>query len=67
MDDDLLAGRKEILHFLRLSDWGAVVGRIEKEGLPVEKIGGRIEMSLRKYREWRDEIKPGKGIKHEEA
>jgi len=61
MDDDLLVGRKEILGFLRLSDWEAVIGRI-KEGLPVEKVCGRIEMSKLKYRAWRDEIRPGQGI-----
>jgi len=62
MDDDLLVGRKEILTFLRLSSWNAVVGRI-REGLPVEKVCGRIEMSKRKYRLWRDEIEPGSGIR----
>lgn len=62
MDDDLVFGRKGVLDFLCLSDWEAVVIRIKNEGLPVEKIGGRIEMSKRKYCAWRDNIKPGKGI-----
>jgi hypothetical protein len=66
MDDDLLVGRKEILDFLRLSDWEAVIGRI-KEGLPVEKVCGRLEMSKRKYRAWRDEIRPGRGIVGEDG
>lgn len=66
MDEDLLVGRKEILSFLRLSNWGSVIGRI-KEGLPVEKVCGRIEMSKRKYRVWRDEIRPGKGIVDEDG
>lgn len=66
MDDDLLVGRKEILEFLRLSNWGSVVNRV-KEGLPVEKVCGRIEMSRRKYRVWRDEIRPGKGIVDEDG
>lgn len=61
IDNDLLVGRKEILDFLRLSDWAAVVSRIH-EGLPVEKVGGRIEMSKRKYRAWRDGLKPGSRI-----
>ncbi len=61
-DDDLLIGRKRILHFLQLSDWEAVVARIQKEGLPVEKVCGRIEMSLQKYRTWRAKFEPGKGI-----
>jgi hypothetical protein len=66
MDDDLLVGRKEVLDFLRLSNWGSVVGRI-REGLPVEKVNGRIEMSKRKYRAWRDSIPPGKGIIDEDG
>lgn len=62
LDDDLLVNRKEILDFLRLSDWEAVLSRIKNEGLPVEKVGGRIEMSKRKYYAWREGIMPGKGI-----
>jgi len=66
MDDDLLVGRKEILDFLRLSNWEAVIGRV-REGLPVEKVCGRIEMSKRKYCAWRDGIRVGKGIVDEEG
>ena len=54
-DEDLVVGRKEILSFLRLSDWRAVRKRV-REGLPVVKVCGRIEMSRLKYRAWkRDE------------
>jgi hypothetical protein len=54
-DDDLIIGRKGILHFLQLSDWQAVVSRIKNENLPVQKISGRLEMSKEKYQAWRDE------------
>lgn len=54
-DDDLIIGRKAILTFLQLSDWGAVQRRIGK-GLPVVKIAGRIEMSRKKYQIWRDKM-----------
>ena len=59
-DEDLVVGRKEILSFLRLSDWGAVLKRVEA-GLPDVKVCGRIEMSRLKYREWRTELRSEKG------
>lgn len=60
-DEDLVVGRKEILSLLRLSDWDAVRKRV-KEGLPVEKVCGRIEMSRRKYQIWRDTNPSKKGL-----
>ena len=53
-DDDVIIGRKGILHFLQLASWEAVQNRIRNEGLPVQKIAGRIELSKEKYRIWRD-------------
>lgn len=39
---DLLAGKKEIMDYLRCSDWSRVE-KLIKEGLPVMKIAGRWE------------------------
>ena len=61
-DDDLIIGRKRIMALLGLADWHAIVLRIEREGLPVVKIGGRIEMSKEAYRTWRASRMPGHGI-----
>lgn len=54
IDHDLLTGRKRIMYLLQLSDWDAVLNRIEQEGLPSIKVCGRWEMSLKAYRTWRD-------------
>ena len=65
-DEDLVVGRKEILSFLRLADWGAVRKRV-KEGLPVVKVCGRVEMSRLKYRKWRTDLRSEKGNVNEEG
>lgn len=53
VDSDILVGRREILAFLRLCDWTAVSARI-KEGLPVVKVCGRLEMRIVAYDEWKN-------------
>jgi hypothetical protein len=54
-DSDLLAGRKQVMTFLKLGDWEAVMSR-KKIGMPIVKIAGRWEMSIEAYRKWRDTL-----------
>lgn len=54
-DSDLLAGRKQIMGFLKLSAWEAVMVR-KKIGMPIVKIAGRWEMSIESYRKWRETL-----------
>ena len=51
-DKDLLAGRKEILAFLDVARWSAVMKR-RKMGMPMTKVCGRWEMSIEGYRQWK--------------
>jgi biotin operon repressor len=48
---DLLAGKKEILGYLRCSDW-ARVQRLIRDGLPIKKNGGRWEALRSAIDEW---------------
>lgn len=54
-DQDLLAGRKEIMQFLRLADWSAIMSRVDN-GMPAVKVCGRWEMSISDYRKWREAL-----------
>lgn len=52
MSEDLLAGKKEILDYLRRADWSVVEALIRDRGLPVRKIGGRWEALKSKLDDW---------------
>lgn len=49
--DDLLATQKEILSYLRRSDWPSVEKLID-DGLPVRKVGGRWEALKTEVERW---------------
>lgn len=50
--DDILAGQKEILAYLRRSDWRSVLRLVRDEALPVAKIAGRWESSKMALDAW---------------
>ena len=52
-DADLILGQKNILTFLGLSNFRAVLKCRDEEGMPLVKIGGRWEMSKRAYHAWK--------------
>jgi len=60
-DSDLLAGRKQIMGFLKLGDWTPVMVR-KKLGMPIVKVAGRWEMSIEEYKKWRETLVSGKAI-----